>query len=189
MLDATDDPDADLAAFRVGAFDYLRKDRITPEALLRSVRYAYERSSFQSAQRDSQDREKHIERLTILRQVDAELSHILNINNVLALALDATVRLSGANAGYIGLMNNGRVEMAQTLGYYSTLPDSYVLETPLIQSLIETPEARLIFGVDKDPDLRTIVPDTRAQMLLPLLSVRTSDWRAQSRNKQTGSVY
>jgi signal transduction histidine kinase len=170
VLDSCDEPDTDMRALEAGAADYLRKDRITPDAFKHSIRFAHERAKFSTSLLKSEDREKHIEQLTILQQIDAELSQILNIDNVLALALDATVRLSGANAGFIGLMNNGQVEIAQALGHYSSFPEHHLVDTPLIRKLVNEQQARLIQDFDKDPDHVTINPDARAQMLLPMVS-------------------
>jgi signal transduction histidine kinase/DNA-binding NarL/FixJ family response regulator len=170
ILDSCEEPGADIRALQAGAADYLRKDRITPDAFKHAIRFAHERAKFSESILKSEDREKHIEQLTILQQIDAELSQILNIDNVLALALDATVRLSGANAGFIGLMNNGRVEIAQALGHYSSFPEHHLVDTPLIRKLVNEQQARLIQDVDKDPDHVTINPDARAQMLLPMVS-------------------
>lgn len=117
------------------------------------------------------EREKYIDQLTILRQVDEELSQIVNIENVLSLALDAAVRLSGANAGFIGLMENGQLQMAQSIGHYSQTASGTLLKTsPLIQKLIDTQEPRLIQDVSQEPEYVAAHPDTKAQMMMPLIS-------------------
>lgn len=117
------------------------------------------------------ERDEYIERLTILRQIDDELSQILNIDYVLSLALDATVRLSGANAGYIGLLDEGRLRLAQAIGYYSTaIAEDYIPENPLIKRLTNNMTPMLIQDVEQEPEYEASNPDAKAKMMLPLLS-------------------
>lgn len=118
-----------------------------------------------------QERDRYIEKLTILRQVDDELSQILSINYVLVMALDAAVRLSGANAGFIGLIDGGKVRLAQAIGHYADLqPGEALPDTPFIQRLIDDMEPRLIHDVSQEPDYVVVNDKTKAQMLLPLVS-------------------
>lgn len=117
------------------------------------------------------ERDRHIEQLMILHQVDAELSQIENIESVLALALDAAVRLSAADAGFIGLLDNNQIKLAQAIGHYaSIMPDDTVPESTLIRRIIDEPEPRLIPDVDKEPGYVRNNPKTRAQMILPMMS-------------------
>ncbi len=118
-----------------------------------------------------QERDRYIEQLTILRQVDDELSQILSIDYVLIMALDAAVRLSGANAGFIGLIDGGRLRLAQTIGHYANLsPGEFLPDTPFVQRLIDDMEPRLILDVSLEPDYVIVNQKTKAQMLLPLTS-------------------
>ena len=118
-----------------------------------------------------QERDRYIEQLTVLRQVDDELSQILSIDYVLIMALDSSVRLSGANAGFIGLIDGGRVRLAQTIGHYADLsPGEFLPDTPFVQRLIEDMEPRLIPDVSQEPDYVVVNEKTKAQMLLPLTS-------------------
>lgn len=119
-----------------------------------------------------EERERNIERLEILHQVDDELSQILNINYVLSLALDATVRLSGADAGYIALLDSGKLTMAKALGHYAVASEEnpFNLETPLVTKLIADSQPRLITDVTQDPDYIARDPSIKAKMLLPMMS-------------------
>jgi signal transduction histidine kinase/DNA-binding NarL/FixJ family response regulator len=175
LLDTVDD-DLDLRALRAGAADCLKRAELNPQMLRHAVRFARARAEASTvatttASQASAERDRLIEQLTILSQIDAELSQILNIENVLALALDAVVRLSGANAGFIGLMDNGQVRLAQAIGYYTSItPGGSLPDTPLIDRLVDDMEARLILDVTQEPDYKMMNPHTRAQMLLPLVS-------------------
>lgn len=117
------------------------------------------------------DRERYIQRLTILQQVDMELNHMLNIDYVLSLALDAAVRLSAANAGFIGTLDNNRVKLAQAIGRYgSILPGDYLPDSKILQRVIETQQAQLISDAQNDPEYMPTNSDTKAIMVIPLLS-------------------
>ncbi len=111
------------------------------------------------------------EQLKVLRQVDEELSEMLNIEHVLALALDASIRLSGANAGFIGLMDEGRLRIQQSVGHYSdALPGVSPLDSPIVARLIRDRKPRLIRDVTQEFDYVTLNSRTRSLMLIPLMS-------------------
>ncbi|HEX2621512.1 MAG TPA: response regulator, partial [Phototrophicaceae bacterium] len=117
------------------------------------------------------ERERYIQRLTILQQVDMELNHMLNIDYVLSLALDAAVRLSAANAGFIGTLENSRIKLAQAIGRYgSILPGDYLPDNTIFRRAIETQDSRLIMNPEEEPEAMGTNNDTRAMMVIPLVS-------------------
>ncbi len=116
------------------------------------------------------ERERYIQRLTILQQIDVELNQILNIDYVLSLALDAAVRMSAAKAGYIGTLENDQIILAQAIGRYGNLlPGDILPENPLIRGVIDTQEAVLITDAQQLESYGTN-PQTRARMVIPLVS-------------------
>ncbi|GAB4526849.1 MAG: hypothetical protein OHK0046_44020 [Anaerolineae bacterium] len=116
-------------------------------------------------------RDRNIERLQILHQVDDELSQMLNIDYVLAMALDATVRLSGANAGFIGILDNNQIKLARAIGHYTETPkDEYLPEMPLLRRLLDGSHGLLLKDVTQEPLYVSTSPNTRAQMMLPMTS-------------------
>jgi PAS domain S-box-containing protein len=115
--------------------------------------------------------ERYIQQLTILQQVDEELNHMLNIDYVLSLALDAAVRLSAANAGFIGTLENNRIRLAQAIGRYgNSLPGDYLPENAVFQRVLEDQHPRLIPDVSTEPAYVASNKDTRGVMLIPLVS-------------------
>jgi len=113
------------------------------------------------------EREKYIQQLTVLRQVDDELSQMLNVEYVLSLALDAAVRLSAADAGFIGILEDGKVWVKQAIGRYTEIAfDAPLPESPLVTTLIQTQEARLFN--DQSAPVEGTQP--HAQMVFPLNS-------------------
>lgn len=117
------------------------------------------------------ERERYIQRLTILQQIDVELNQILNIDYVLSLALDAAVRLSAANAGYIGTLENEQIILAQAIGRYGNLlPGDKLPEDPLIRGVINSQDAVLITDAQQLENHNTLNPKARARMIIPLVS-------------------
>lgn len=118
-----------------------------------------------------EERDKNIERLTTLHHIDDELSRKLRVSYVMLMAMDAAIRLSLADAGFVGLVEDDKVRLAQALGHYSSIQrGEYLPDLPLIQRLMTDREARLIADVEQDPDYMPIQEDTRAQMLFPLIA-------------------
>lgn len=61
---------------------------------------------------------KHIEDLTILRQVDAELADKLKIERATQLGLDAMMRLSNARSGFVALLEAEQLKLIHIIGHY-----------------------------------------------------------------------
>ncbi len=117
------------------------------------------------------ERDQYIQQLTILRQVDSELSEVLDMDYVMSMALDAAVRLSGADAGCIGLIENNRILVKEAIGHFNdALEDGYLRDIPLVRHILNDNTPRLIQNVDEEPDYVQLHEKTRAQMLLPLMS-------------------
>ena len=116
---------------------------------------------------------KRLEVLAALQQVDAELTQTLSIDYVLAVALDATLRLSNANAGFIGLIEGDRIQVAQAIGRYpltSASEDPMRLHEGVVGRVVRTRRAALVPDVFDDPDYIPVLPTTRAQIVIPLMS-------------------
>lgn len=112
---------------------------------------------------------ERVEQLTALQQVEDEISENLDIEYVLTMALDSAVRLSGADAGYIGLLENDLLRVAEALGNYqrdSTL-EPY---KGILGRVIRNQEPELIADVHADPDYIMILPKTKAKIVIPLIS-------------------
>jgi PAS domain S-box-containing protein len=126
-------------------------------------------------QRSIERRDRHIERLTILHQIDDELSLIQNIDAVLALAIDASVRLSGATAGYLALSipeaETDTLYIKELIGKTTSVEIGDVVPpTPLLEDLLSSGEACLSTDLNGSACMPPVSPDSTAQMLLPLTS-------------------
>ncbi len=112
------------------------------------------------------------DRLAILVRVDEELILRLDVDHVLEIALDAAMRVGGAEAGFIGLATNQEIRVAQALGDYppgfkgASVPP----EAETILRVAREHQAILRIDLDQYGQRVTVLPASRAQMVVPLLS-------------------
>jgi PAS domain S-box-containing protein len=109
-----------------------------------------------------------IEHLTLLRRLERELSETLDIDSVLMIAMDAALRVTGADDAFIGLISDDRVKIVYSIGGY-TVGTSFPLGEGVIGRALRTKMPQLVTDVRRDPDYVIGVPATRAQMVLPLI--------------------
>ena len=62
---------------------------------------------------------RRVQQLMIMRQVNDEISSTLSMDYVVNVALDAALRLSGASAGFIALVEQGDIKVINVVGNYS----------------------------------------------------------------------
>ncbi len=115
--------------------------------------------------------QKRADQLALLRRVDAKLSSTLEIDAVLQIALEAAVSMSGAEAGFIVLMEDDGNRIAQTLGGYKNLPHKDAHLYGITARTIRTRQAQFVPDVKADADYVTDLEDTVALIALPLISV------------------
>lgn len=116
---------------------------------------------------------RHIDDLTIVRQVNMELSANLNFNYVVKLALDAALRLSNAQSGYMVMVElGGALSLLSFIGEYNTgkIQRMLVDKKGIIPRVLRTQEPELLLDAPSDPDYVELLPDTKAEMVIPLLS-------------------
>lgn len=117
-----------------------------------------------------------VQDLMILRQINAELSDNLNFNYVVELALDATVRLSGASAGFIAVKDeDDKLQLMNLIGSY---------DSEAVQTMLSRPRspfsASMATGIpslnDEIDDAQRASADpvplstTQAHIIIPLVS-------------------
>lgn len=116
---------------------------------------------------------ENVDRLITLHQVDAELADRLSMEYVLSMALDAAIRLSGADVGFISLLDDENImHIAKMVGEYPPgLEESHLRQRRgIIGRVTRTHEPEVIFDVRRDPDYIQMHPRTIAQMVIPLVS-------------------
>lgn len=113
---------------------------------------------------------RHVEQLSIIQQVVEEISSRLNINFVLSIALDAALRLSGAQAGYIALAQGDDMVLSAALGNYPQEKINAMIQTGqgIIGRVMAQQRPQLVRDVKDDPDYVLVLASTRAMMAIPL---------------------
>lgn len=115
---------------------------------------------------------QRVQELTLLSEVESELAQVLDIDYVLTMALDSTVRLCGATGGFIVLLGEQRaLEKSRYVGQYheENISDALRSAKSLIGRVYRSGRGELIREACKksgDP----CIPGTTAQIVIPLLS-------------------
>jgi PAS domain S-box-containing protein len=115
---------------------------------------------------------KRIDELTTLRELDTEIGDMLNIDHVLDIALNAALRLSQADVGFIGLLENDQLQLSKHTGIYSQdmLDKSVNKDKGILARVLKTQKSELVYGLDHDPDHLLRIPKMRAKIAIPLIS-------------------
>ena len=112
--------------------------------------------------------ENTVMRLTLLRRIESELSESLDLNSVLTIAMDAAMRATNVENGFIGLIDGDQLRAVYTIGKYQpgfTIDSS----VSVVGRAMRTYEPQLVLNVDEDMDYIEHIPSTRAQMAIPLI--------------------
>jgi signal transduction histidine kinase len=111
----------------------------------------------------------------LLRQIELEIVETLDLDSVLALAVDAALRATRAHDAAIALFEPpDLLRIANCTGKHYRI-GLFPLRTTqgIVGRAIQTREAVLVHDVANDPDYIAFIPETRAQMSLPLM------WRGE----------
>jgi len=113
------------------------------------------------------------DQIATLHRVETELNKKLNLRYVLMMAQDAAIRVSKADAAFIGLTDGeGGMRIAQAYGSY---PEEVIdirlsPDSGITGRVIRRRQAELIPDVSIDPDYDAYIPETHAQITLPLIT-------------------
>ncbi|MBE2182220.1 MAG: PAS domain S-box protein [Anaerolineae bacterium] len=110
--------------------------------------------------------------LSVLQQVDNELNHTLEVKKVLKVALNAALILSGAETGFIGLIKADTVAVVRVSGQYEERDYEVPLpiEAGVTGRAIRQRQAQRVIDVSVDPDYMADIPETRAEIAIPLIT-------------------
>jgi PAS domain S-box-containing protein len=119
-----------------------------------------------------QMREQQLEQYRVLRGVDERVNSSLDIRNVLQVALDAAMRLSNAEAGFIALAHDEAVLINQVQGLYSPafVGEEIRYGEGVIGFALEAHESVLVRDVSRNPYYKEFIADTKSLMVFPLIS-------------------
>ncbi len=120
--------------------------------------------------RAEEDSNRRLGQMTTLRRVDRELTRTLNMDSVLNLAIDSSMRLSRADHGFIGLVEDARLNLAKVIGPYNHHETERFLQQGLgtVGDVLRSQQpARFVHD---RPQKLTTLPGMRAQFIIPLMS-------------------
>jgi PAS domain S-box-containing protein len=117
-----------------------------------------------------------LQRLIALRHVDAELVRRLDVSYVATIAIDAAMRLSGADAGFINLIEETGVRTLDMLGLYMKYRTEAALASGsgITGRVQKSGQGERILDLSSDPDYLQVIPDMKAQISVPLNSGETT---------------
>lgn len=166
ILTGQDDLQTDLNVMDAGASDYLIKKDLNTPLLERAIRYALKRRQSMTALRDSQrELSAYVERLTLLQQIEAELSDVLDVDHVAMMALDTAVRISSADIAFFVLTTeDGDYSILRQIG----AARERIAPDGVVARVLKTGQAAFLPDVTQDPDYVPANPNTRAQITVPL---------------------
>jgi PAS domain S-box-containing protein len=116
--------------------------------------------------------ERRLEQLALLRHIDAELGHTLDIEKVLTFSLRAAAAVAGADSGFIALIDQRGEPQIEVCGD-AVLPvtGTNVEEHAVVTYLNSTLESLHFTEVnDLLPFRNSLQPETKALIALPLLN-------------------
>jgi PAS domain S-box-containing protein len=113
-----------------------------------------------------------IMQLAMLRRADEDLNRKLDLQYVLAIALDFALRSSDADTGFIGLMEGDMLRVAHLFGNYSDVAVGTYLppDRGVVGRVMRNQQAELITTRSAEPDFVPRVEGVCAQICVPLLS-------------------
>lgn len=114
---------------------------------------------------------QRVEQLNLLREVYEEIGSTFNLDKILKLAIDAAMRLSKSDAGYIALVEQDEIEIAASAGYGDS-SHKIMLRTDvgIVKRIISRRKPEMILDVFKDVDYSPFLLDTKAKMVFPLVA-------------------
>jgi PAS domain S-box-containing protein len=126
-----------------------------------------------SARRQAErERRDYIQQLEILQRINTELNQTPRLDRVLVMALEAAVRLSGGSAGALFLREEEGLRLAQLIGNFPPGSGGMLLAPGqgLVGRVMQTMRADFTPDVHQSPDYVPTVPETVAQITIPLIA-------------------
>lgn len=110
----------------------------------------------------------------LLSHIDQEIGSTLDLDRVTMFALDMLMRISVADAGFLAVFkeDNEELEIVSILGQYQGLQTGSVMSpyAGIMGRAITDQQAIRLLDVSTDPDYISLIPSTKALVLLPLVS-------------------
>jgi len=110
--------------------------------------------------------------ITTLRSIENEITDTLNLNYALSVSLDAAMRLSNAQAGWIATWHEGSFYLAQTIGpYAASIVEQHLNNIYSIWwRVAQTQQAEYIQTLSERPDVPPLLSKSTSAMIVPMIS-------------------
>lgn len=119
---------------------------------------------------------QRLEHLSIIREAYEEIGSTLNLDKILSLAVDAAMRLSKSQAGYIALLDQEELHIAASTGY-GEQSDTHKLilkaDRIILDRVVTSRKAQLLLDVFLESTYSPFLFDTKAKIVVPLISQNT----------------
>lgn len=116
--------------------------------------------------------QRRYEQIAMLRHIDDEVNNSLNIENVLRVAINAAMVQSGADAGFIAVLEQEQMAVVLVAGAFDEAWKGTILtyDQNMIGQVLLNQEPEMVLDVRENPDHTACLQETRAAILLPLVS-------------------
>lgn len=141
VISAADDMDSIIRGIELGAEDYLPKPY---NALILKARIgaSLEKKRLRDIER------AHLGEMAIMQEIGRQLNATLDVQQVMAITLGWALRQSGDQAGFIGRLNEGRIQVIISQGYtYEISPENDMFlpeELPAVPLAMQTRKAEYV---------------------------------------------
>ena len=115
-----------------------------------------------------------IGRLEVVNEAGLDFARELDVESVIARALDAAITLSGADAGFIGIAEGDELFLARAIGPYSPefIGSRLSLASGIVARAVHHRQTEIVMDVAGDPDDINLIPASRAKVAIPLVSAQ-----------------
>lgn len=114
--------------------------------------------------------QRHLNHLLSLQHVDERLASTLDLDVVIEIALASAMTISGANAGFLALVEGESLRIARTAGNFPEIDPLVTPDTGISGRVLVNQEPEFVPDVHNDPDYQIDIPDTHALMSVPLVA-------------------
>ena len=117
--------------------------------------------------------QERIDDLNIIRQVNLELGDTLQLNTVVQLGLDATQRITGASAGFLGLVQpDGTLQLGGYIGNYKRdyLEKLLSKRGGFIERALQAHQPEIFYNLPNQAHYVPLLEDSKEILLTPLRS-------------------
>jgi signal transduction histidine kinase/DNA-binding response OmpR family regulator len=165
VISAVSDLESVVRCIGLGAEDYLFKpfNRVLLKA---RVAASLEKKRLRDEERC------YLEELAIMQRIDRELNDTLDVSRAMRITLDWAMRRSDADAGLVGIIEEGGIRIIASQGYGTELAsyqDAHLsVELPAIQKAIQSGQLQRLSSVEVAKDGVKLLAAAQSQIAVPI---------------------